>query len=162
MKGKHLFILIVLALAAGGAWYFLQNNDAEAGRKSANGAGSKVLEFPINEVARVTLKGTGSELNLAKKGDDWVVQERADYPAAYEQVSDLIRKLWELKTVQEQKVGPSQFARFELVEPGKEGASGTVAELKDKDGKTLAALMLGKKFLKIGRASCRERVCYAV
>ena len=148
MKGKHLFILLILALAAGGAWYLLKTNDIEAGRKSGDGAGSKVLEFPINDVARVTVKGTGSELNLVKKGDDWVVQERADYPASYEQVSDLIRKLWELKTVQDVKVGPSQFQRLELVEPGKEGATGTVAELKDKDGKPLAALLLGKKFLK--------------
>ena len=148
MKGKHLFILLLLALAAGGAWYQLQTSDLASGKKSGDGAGSKVLEFPINDVARVTVKGTGSELNLVKKGDDWVVQERTDYPASYEQVSDLIRKLWELKTVQDVKVGPSQFPRLELVEPGKDGAAGTVAELKDKDGKTLSALLLGKKFMK--------------
>ena len=150
MKGKHLFILLVLALAAGGAWYLIQTNDIEAGKKSGDGAGSKVLSFPINDVARVTVKATGAELNLAKKGDDWVVQERADYPASYELVSDLIRKLWELKTVQDVKVGPSQFPRLDLVEPGKEGGAGTVAELKDKDGKTLTALLLGKKFMKKG------------
>ena len=148
MKGKHLFILLILALAAGGAWFQLQKSDSASGNKSGDGAGSKVIEFPINDVARVTVKGTGSELNLVKKGDEWAVQERADYPASYEQVSDLIRKLWELKTVQDVKVGPSQFPRLELVEPGKEGATGTVAELKDKDGKTLTALLLGKKFMK--------------
>ncbi len=149
MKGKHLFLLLVLALAVGGAWYFLQTNDEAVGKKSADGAGGKVLDFPINDVARVTVKATGAELNIVKKGDDWTVQERADYPAPYEQVSDLIRKLWELKTVQDMgKVGPSQFPRFELVEPGKEGGTGTVVELKDKDGKSLTALLLGKKFMK--------------
>ena len=149
MKGKHLALLLLLALLVGGAWYSLQQRDAASGRKT-DGAGSKVLEFPINEVARVTVKSTGAELNLVKKGDDWTVQERADYPASYDQVSDLVRKLWELKTVQDVKVGPSQFPRLELVEPGKEDMAGTLAELKDKDGKTLAALLLGKKYLKKG------------
>ena len=147
MKGKHLFLLLLLALLVGGAWYQLQTRDAAAGNQSG-GAGGKVLDFPINEVARVTFKSAGSELNLVKKGDDWTVQERADYPAAYEQVSDMVRKLWELKTVQDVKVGPSQFQRLDLVEPGKEGGVGTLAELKDKDGKPLSALLLGKKYLK--------------
>ena len=117
MKGKHLFLLLLLALLVGGAWYQLQTRDAAAGNQSG-GAGGKVLDFPINDVARVTFKSAGSELNLVKKGDDWTVQERADYPAAYEQVSDMVRKLWELKTVQDVKVGPSQFQRLDLVEPG--------------------------------------------
>ena len=147
MKGKHLALLLLLALLAGAAWYKLQTNDLAAG-KHTDGAGSKVLDFPINDVARITVKATGSELNLVKKGDDWTVQERADYPAPFDQVSDFIRKLWELKTVQDVKVGPSQFSRLELTEPGAEGSTGILAELKDKDGKALAALLLGKKHMR--------------
>ena len=67
MKGKHLFILLILALAAGGAWFQLQKSDLASGNKSGDGAGNKVIEFPINDVARVTVKGTGSELNLVKR-----------------------------------------------------------------------------------------------
>ena len=147
MKGKHLALLVLLALLVGYAWYSLQQGDTAAGRQS-DGAGTKVLDFDINAVERVTVKAAGAELNLVKKGDDWAVQERADYPASYDQVSDFVRKLWELKTVQDVKVGPSQFSRLDLVEPGAEGSPGTVAELKDKDGKQLAALLLGKKYMK--------------
>lgn len=147
MKGKHLALLILIAAVVGYAWYTLQQGDAKSGRQS-DGAGTKVLDFPVNDVARLTVKGSGAELNLVKKGDAWTVQERADYPAAYEQVSDMIRKLWELKTVQDVKVGPSQFSRLDLVEPGKDGGAGTIAELKDKDGKTLSSLLIGKKYLK--------------
>ena len=148
MKGKHLALLLVLVALAGGGGYFLQKDNDASWNSKGGAAGGKVLDFPINDVARVTIKVTDGELNLVKKGDEWTVAERADYPAAFEQVSDLIRKLWELKTVQDVKVGPSQFARLELVEPGKEGGAGTVVEFKDKDGKTLAALLLGKKFLR--------------
>ena len=150
MKGKHLALLLVLVALIGGAGYFLQKDNSSAWDASGSSAGAKVLDFPINDVARVTIKATGGELNLVKKGEEWTVQERADYPAAFEQVGDLIRKLWELKTVQEVKAGPSQFPRLELVEPGKDGAAGTVVEFKDKDGKRLAAVLLGKKFMRKG------------
>ena len=151
MKGKHLFLLLVLVGLVGTAGYYMQKDNRASWSESGGASGGgKVLNFPVNDVARVTVKTSGGQLNLVKKGDEWTVEERADYPAAFEQVSDLIRKLWDLKTVQEVKVGPSQFARMELVEPGKEGAAGTLAEFKDKDGKTLAALLLGKKFMRKG------------
>ena len=148
MKGKHLVLLLLLVGLAGWAGYKLHEDNSAAWSAGGGTAGGKVLDFPINDVARVAIKSAGGELHLVKQGDEWTVQERADYPAAFEQVSDLIRKLWELKTVQEVKVGPSQFARLELIEPGKDGGAGTVAELEDKDGKKLAALLLGKKYLK--------------
>jgi hypothetical protein len=148
MKGKHFALLFLLVALAGSAGYFLYQDNTASWNAATGTAGGKVIEFPINDVARVTIKATGGELNLVKQGDEWTVQERAGYSAAFDQVSDLIRKLWELKTVQEVKVGPSQFPRLELVEPGKEGAAGTVVELKDKDGKKLAALLIGKSFLK--------------
>jgi hypothetical protein len=78
------------------------------------------------------------------------VRERADYPASYEAVSDMLRKLWDLKIVQDVKVGPSQFARLELVEPGKGAGAGTRIAFLDKDDKQLAALLLGKRFMKKG------------
>ncbi|HZJ17460.1 MAG TPA: DUF4340 domain-containing protein [Chthoniobacteraceae bacterium] len=145
MKGKHLALLLILVALVGGAGYILFKENRASWSESTAGSGKKVLEFPVNDVARVTVKSPSSEINLVKKDDTWTVQERADYPASFEQVSDLIRKLWELKSVQVQKVGASQFSRLDLVEPGKEGATGTVIELKDKDSKTLTALLLGKK-----------------
>jgi hypothetical protein len=60
-------------------------------------------------------------------------------------VSGLIRKLWELKTVQEVKVGASQLPRLELDEK-----SATVVTFQDKDDKPLSALVVGKKHLRKG------------
>ena len=118
MKGKHLALLVLLVALAGGAGYFLYKDNASTWNASGTAAGAKVLDFPINEVARVAIKSSTGGLHLVRKGDAWTVQERADYPADFGKVSDLIRKLWDLKTVQEVKVGPSQLARLELVEPG--------------------------------------------
>ena len=112
------------------------------------GGGGKIVEFPINDVAPGHQKPAG-EVNLVRKDNGWTVQERADYPANFEQVSDVLRKLWDLKTVQEVKAGVSQLPRLELVEPGQGATSaGTLVEFKDKDGKTLNALLLGKKHMR--------------
>ena len=147
MKGKQLALLLAVVVALGAAWLNLskdpQQNAAAAGR-----SGAKVVDFPINEVARVTIKAGASELNLVKKEDLWTVQERAGYAANFEQISGLLRKLWEIKTVQEIKVGESQLSRLELVEPGKGENSGTLVQLLSGEGKELAGVLLGKKHLR--------------
>lgn len=147
MKGKQLFILLLLVGILGGAWYYLSKGTAESWSESA-ADGGKVIEFPINDVTRVTIKHGATEVNLAKKGDAWTVQERGDYPANFELVSGLLRKLWELETVQEVKVGPSQLPRLELVEPGKGDNSGTLVQLSAADGKPMSSLVLGKQYLR--------------
>ena len=154
MKGKHLFLLLLLVGAVGATWHYQFRNrpDDAWNAKGSGGTGGKVFFIPINDVARVTVKTADAELNLVKKDDAWTVQERAGYPANFEQLSGLLRKLSDLKTVQEVKVGPSQLARLELVEPGKGAGAGTLVEFKDKDGKALGGLLLGKKFMKKGAA----------
>lgn len=150
MKGKQLASLLGLVAVVGGVGFYLQKDNRNSWSGGTSSAGSKVLNLSLNDIARVTVKATDTELNLVKKDDVWTVQERANYPANFEQVSGLVRKVWELKTVQEVKVGASQFARMELVEPGKGEGAGTLLEFKDKDEKTLGALILGKKQMKKG------------
>ena len=158
MKGKHLFLLLLLAGAVGATWHYQFRNrpDDAWNAKGTGGAGGKVFYLALNDVARVVVKTADAELNLVKKDDAWTVQERAGYPANFGQLSGLLKKLADLKTVQEVKVGPSQFARLELVEPGKGAGAGTLVEFKDKDGKALGGLLLGKKFMKKGDAQFGE------
>jgi hypothetical protein len=150
MKGKNLVILLVAVVVLGSAWYFLSKSNQASWSEGSKGGGKKVVEFPLNDVARINIKSPTSELNLVKKNDVWTVQERADYPASFEQVSTLLRKLWELKTVQEVKVGASQLPRLELVEPGKGDSAGTLVQFFGADGKPLQSLLVGKKQMRKG------------
>ena len=145
MKGKQLAILVVLLIALGGAALLLNRRHAATWRNTATSSGGKILDFPLNEVAQVKVKASGAEVNVAKKDDVWTVRERADYPADFDKVSALIRKLWELRPVQDVKIGPSQLGRLELVEPGQNASSGTLVDLKGPDDKRLAGVLLGKK-----------------
>jgi hypothetical protein len=112
------------------------------------GSGGKVIEFPINDVTRLLVKSSGAEVNVMRTDNGWAVQERGEYPANFEQVSGLLRKLWDLKPVQHVKVGASQLSRLQLVEPGKGDPSGTLIELKGKDGNNMGGLLLGKTYVK--------------
>jgi len=147
MKGKQLAIVLVLLVVLGGVALFLNHRNSAAWSESATTSSGKVLDFPLNDVSQVTIKESSTELNLARKDEIWTVKERADYPADFAKVSALLRKLWELKPVQDVKVGPSQLARLQLTEPAAGSASGTLLDLKGAAGKRLAALLLGKKNL---------------
>lgn len=148
MKIKQLVIMVALAAVLGGAAWYLNRSDGTF-TTAARGVGAKVIEFPLNDVSQLVIQSPAGAVSLVKKADVWKVQERADYPANFERIHGLLTKLWDLKTVQEVKAGASQFARLELAEP----LAGDAAkiELKDKDGKALGALILGKKHMKEGR-----------
>ncbi|MEW6305566.1 MAG: DUF4340 domain-containing protein, partial [Verrucomicrobiota bacterium] len=116
----------------------------------AGGPAKLLGDFPLNDVAQVTIKNKDGEVTLRKVSDLWRVKERGDYLANFDQISEFIRKAWELKPVQQPKVGQSHLARLELAEPGKGDKSGTLVEFKNKDGKSIGSLMLGKQDMKEG------------
>lgn len=149
MKGKQLFLLLLIGGGLGYAWYTTSQKNPGAWSEST-GAGGKVIEFPINDVARVTIKSAAGEVNLVKKGDVWTVKERSDYPANFEDLAGLLRKIADVKTVQDVKVGPSQMPRLELVEPGKGDKAGTAVLFANAEGKAIGGLLLGKKQMRGG------------
>ena len=145
MNRKQIVILLVLVVIIGGIGFYFQKRSQSEWTESASPAGAKVLEFPINDVARIEIRTTTGTVHLVKKNEIWVVEDRSDYPANFDRVSRLVRQLWELRPVQQLKIGPSQFSRLELVEPGKGDNAGSDIDLKGKDGKSLAKLVAGKQ-----------------
>jgi hypothetical protein len=150
MNRKQLILLLVLVLIVGGAGLAVYRRSASSWDGSNSSPTSKVLgDFVLNNVARVVIQTDDATLTLAKKNDAWVVRERDDYPADFSRVGDFIQGLWQLKPVQEVQAGPSQLARLDLMPPAKGAAhAATLVELQDKDAHRLAALLIGKKFMK--------------
>lgn len=144
MNRKQLILIVVGLALAGAASLVLSRKEANSWETAA--PAGKLLEFDLNNVSQVTLQQPSAELNLVKKGELWTVKERADFPANFEKVGELIRKFWELKPVQSVKVGASQFGRLNLVEPGKGADAGALLTFKDKDGKALASILVGKEY----------------
>ena len=156
MKGKQLAIVLVLLVALGGVALFLNSRNSASWSNTATTSSGKILDFQLNDVSHVMIKESGAEVNLIKKDDVWTVKERTDYPADFTKVSALIRKLWELRPVQDVKIGPSQLGRLQLTEPAPGSNNGTLLDLKGTGEKRLAALLLGKKYLKNSDQPARE------
>jgi hypothetical protein len=155
MNRKQFVILVVLLVVLGGAGLLLlkkQNQESNAGEQ---GAGQKILgeKFPVNDVAQITIKSGTNTLNLVKKDDLWRVRERDDYAANFQQISEVLIKLADMKAAQVEQIGPSQLGRLELTPPGSGNNSGTLVDLKDKDGKPLKSLTLGKKHVQKSKSA---------
>jgi hypothetical protein len=149
MKARQLAIVLVALIVLGGIALVLRSRNATSWREAATITEGKILNFQLNDATHLTIKSGADELNLVKKAEVWTVAERFDYPADFNQVTDLVRKLWELRPTQDVKVGPSQLGRLELVEPGKGSGGGNsiLIDVKGRHDKRLAALLLGKKQL---------------
>jgi hypothetical protein len=146
MKSKQLAILLAITAVLGGTVWVLQKGGNDSWKATPASSGGKVLEFDINAVASLAIQSPSGTTTVSRKGEAWVVEDRADYPANFERVGNLLRSLWDLKVVQDVKVGSSQLVRFDLLEPGQ--GKGTRLDFKDKDGKPLASVLLGKRYMK--------------
>jgi len=92
----------------------------------------------------VMLQDAKSRVTLVRKEKGWVVRERADYPANFQDISDLVVKLVELKVTQSEQVGASLLPRLDLNEPGKGDGAGTLIEFWGGQDKPVTRLVLGK------------------
>jgi hypothetical protein len=146
MNRKQLSTLVILGLVIGGLGLVLFNRKSGSWKSSDQEMKQAIFkDFPLNDVSHVRIQQATSEINLVKADGLWTVQERWGYPANFGDIGDLLRKMWELKSVRTLKVGSSQFGRLELLPPDQGANSGTLLEFKGKDGKLLHSLLLGKK-----------------
>jgi len=149
MSRKHFLYLVIALVVLGGAGLALIWQDIADYRASGAKIGAKLLPgLKIADIAEIRLQDPKHRATLARKETTWVVQERGGYPASFQEISDLMIKLVELKVTQSEQVGASLLPRVELADPDKGEGGGTLIEFRDGAGKVLAGLVLGKKVLK--------------
>lgn len=154
MTRKQFLLLLLAFVVLGGIGIALFWQDIEAYRASGSKIGAKLLpDLKVADVAQVELRDAKTQATLVRKENHWVVQERDGYPADFKAISDLIIKLSDLKVVQADTVGESLLPRVELVQPGKGEGAGTLVDIKDSGGKSLATIVLGKQILKKDRGN---------
>jgi hypothetical protein len=148
MNLKQLGILIVAVVVIGGAVLMVRNRQQSSWTGGGPEIGKKLLgDFPVNEVAGISVQHGTNELNLVRKDDLWRVRERGNYPANFSEISDLLLKLRDLKIVQTEDIGPSQLARMELAR-GQGTNSAVMVAFNDASGKPIRTLLLGKLHLR--------------
>jgi hypothetical protein len=151
MNRKQLTLLIVLGAVLGGLGYLAyRKHQASYETGAASEDGQKLLkgvpQTAMNDVAQVSIKQASNEVTLVRATDGWSVKERGGYPANFNTISDTVKKFWDLKVVRPVEVGPSRLPHLKLTK-----ADGTLVEMKDDRGKSIASLTLGMQTSKEAR-----------
>jgi hypothetical protein len=140
-------VVVLVAGGAGVAWWKRSSYEAADAR-----VGQRLLEgFKVDEVAEVDLADAAGAVTLVRGERGWSVKERGRFPADLEPIRDLLLKLQELKVVQAEGLAEAVKPRMQLAAPGagaKPEETGTLVELKARDGKSVATLVLGKQAMK--------------
>lgn len=141
-RGFILLLVATVALIAAAVYTY------PGGPTSGPTAGAKF--FPdlgpetLNKVASVTITSGGKSFNVYKKGEKWVVKELGDYPAIFDNVKTALVALSELTPYEAKTSDKDQLDKLNLEDPSKKGASSKRIALKDKDGKVIADMVIGK------------------
>ncbi len=151
MTGKQ-FLLVLVALAVlVAAGLGLQSWKRSTYQVADLRVGQKLVDFRVDDVAEIRIVEPKATATLVRGERGWTVKERGDFPADVEPIRDLLLKLAEIKVVQAEGLSDAVKPRLQLAAPdagAKPEESGALVELKARDGKTLASLLLGKKILK--------------
>lgn len=149
MNQKQFTILVIVGLVLGIAGLVVyQTGRSSWQQKSRNQLDHVVPDFPLNEIAQVTVTTGEDAVHLVKTNGVWAVAERSYYPADFADVGKLLQTVWELKPTKEERVGPSQYGRIEVRLPEEGEGSGTLLEFKDDSGAVVKQLVLGKQVMR--------------
>jgi hypothetical protein len=147
MNPKQLALLLVAGVALGGAGYLVRKKQDSSYQESNLTLGGKLMgDYDFSTVTGIRITSGTNQLNVVKTGDNWVIRERADFPANFGSLQDFGRKLADLKITKPVTVGPSRLPALELA--GADKGSGTLVELLSGEGKTPRTLLLGKKVMR--------------
>ncbi|MBO7391149.1 MAG: DUF4340 domain-containing protein [Verrucomicrobia bacterium] len=147
MNLKTLIALIVAAAVAILVAFTVTKKDS-ASWKTVEAGGLIFEDMPVNDVDQINIARGEDSLTLMKQDGIWVVKERSNYPASFENISDLVLKLSELKPLRVVEAGKSQFSRLSLLPSSSEENGGTQLDVKNQSGKLVASLLLGKEFMR--------------
>ena len=143
MKKNHLLLLLAVAVVVGLAGIYFQISQS-AGWSDAKTDRTILPNLPVNDITKILIRSSPATVTLEKKGDQWVVAERNDYPADFTKIRNLIKTLWELKAGQETQIGPSQLSRLKLLTPDQGAEAGIEIDLKGEKENQIATLIIGK------------------
>ncbi|MFP6735197.1 MAG: DUF4340 domain-containing protein [Rhodospirillales bacterium] len=103
------------------------------------------LTAKVNDITEISVQDNEKTVVIRRKGDDWVLPERSDFPASNETVRKFLVKLAELRVRERKTADPKLHARLQVEDlKGKKDLSKRLV-VKDKDGKLLVDTLIGRQ-----------------
>ncbi len=145
MQRKHFSLLVgatVIAIIAAAIVIFQRLPERQAERRVL----LPELAAKIDAVAAITIHDGGRTLVVRQAGDGrWVAPAKANYPADAARVRKLVLGLATLKVIEEKTSNPELYPRLGVEDVTVKDAKSRLVELQGGDGKTVAALLVGKR-----------------
>ena len=161
MKPKNLLILLVVAAVLIGL-AGLVSKRSERGMNLTGEIGKPVLPAlsdpeTLNKVEQIVFRSGARTVHVARVNEVWAAPDRYGYPMKFDRVHDFVRTLSTLKIGQVIPADAQTMQALELADPSSvtNGKAGTVVELKDASGTSLASLMVGKEHQKAAEPGSR-------
>ena len=137
-----LILVVLLAVLGGGALLYYQQERARRPDNVGTLGQTLFKELKAADIAAIRIVEPKAKLTVERKDDRWVLAERDGFPADLARVREFVLKLAALKVGQSEPIGDKDRARLNIDE------SGTQVEFAGADGKSLAKLIVGKKYFK--------------
>jgi hypothetical protein len=114
-----------------------------------DGAGDKVLLLPsfadrLADVAVLDITASNARVRLEQKDSQWVVADKAGYPADGALVRRLLLSAAAVRVVEEKTSDPTKYARLGVEDTASPNAASTQVDFKTVDGTVLAGVIVGK------------------
>jgi hypothetical protein len=103
------------------------------------------LASRANDARTLTVARKDSTVTLTKGEQDWMLSDKANYPADFAKVRKLIVELAELRTLEAKTKTPGLYASLEVEDLATADAKSTQVTLKDAGGAVLADILVGKQ-----------------
>jgi Domain of unknown function (DUF4340) len=129
-----LTLLAVVAIATG---------DRGVSRAAPGERALPALAAKLGDVGSVGIKRSALSLTFVRDGDDWLVAEKGNYPAAAGKIPQIVLAMTDLLLVEPKTQQAEFYPRLDVEDPG--SGKSTLVTLKDKSGATLAELIIGKR-----------------
>jgi len=147
MKSRTTVILLVVAVVVFALGWIVQNHNVT---KESASLREGQLAFPdlaakLNGAERIEIIHQGSKVTLLRKGNQWLIAERSDYPALSEKTHALLAGLASLRLVELRTTDPAFYDRLGVEDPSKPASGSTLLKVFDGGGKILAELIVGNK-----------------
>jgi hypothetical protein len=125
MSARRFAMLVVAAIVAISAAFYVSARRDQP-REQPGVALLPSLADGLNSLSAMTIrKGNPSPtLTVHKRGAEWTVAERGDYPADVAKLRKLLLSLRDARIVEEKTANPAQFAVIGVEDPTQHGAGG--------------------------------------
>jgi hypothetical protein len=150
MNSKQISILLGMTVALGAAALFVTNKrqaTTEAYVSAAEAVGKPLfadLKSSINNVATIVqTKPDKAVVTVQKSGEDWVVADKANYPASTQEVRKLLMAMANAKTIEAKTQNKDNYNKLGVNDITEAGAQGVHYVIKDNTGKELASVIVG-------------------